>query len=96
MSIDGVPLADPSGDFDVSRRYVRVKGERPDGFIEFDFAIGDPGTFIEMVLRPAAFEEFCSHNGVIHLAADTEPTPTDPSSAQWMPRDAVARGLGHS
>ncbi len=83
-------------EFDVSRRYVRVRGERPDGFIEFDFAIGEPGTFIEMVLRPAAFEEFCLNNHVIHLAADTEPTTLDPSSAEWMPRDAVSRGLGHS
>lgn len=55
--------------FDTTRRYVRVTGERPDGFVEFDFAVGEPEIFVEMILPPAAFAEFCHANRVEHLDA---------------------------
>ena len=34
-------MAKPETTFDTTRRYVRVCEQRPDGFIEFEFAIGD-------------------------------------------------------
>jgi phenol hydroxylase P0 protein len=49
---------------DTSRRFVRVTRERANGFIEFDFAIGEPEVFIEMILGREAFEEFCATNQV--------------------------------
>ncbi|CAL94462.1 phenol hydroxylase subunit [Azoarcus olearius] len=55
--------------FDTTRRYVRVTGERPDGFVEFDFAVGEPEIFVEMILPPAAFAEFCHANRVERLDA---------------------------
>jgi phenol hydroxylase P0 protein len=49
---------------DTSRRFVRQRGERANGFIEFDFAIGEPEVFVELILGRAAFTEFCLTNKV--------------------------------
>jgi phenol/toluene 2-monooxygenase (NADH) P0/A0 len=59
--------------FDPFVKYVRVTGERADGFVEFDFALGEPSLFAEMMLTRAAFEEFCATQGVIRLDADEVP-----------------------
>lgn len=53
--------------FDAVRRYVRVCRQRPDGFIEFEFAIGDPELAVELMLPEQAFHEFCLDNEVIVL-----------------------------
>lgn len=48
-------------------RYVRICKERPDGFIEFEFAIGDPELCVELMLPAAAFREFCLTNKAVLL-----------------------------
>ena len=50
--------------FDPKRKFVRVNELRPDGFVEFDFAIGEPELFVEMSLPAAAFDDFCAANKV--------------------------------
>ncbi len=73
-------------EFDASRRYVRVCAQRPDGFIEFEFAIGDPALAVELMLPEAAFHEFCLANDVIVL----EPLQT--GSGDWVSRlNAISR-----
>lgn len=52
---------------DTSRRFIRLRGERANGFVEFDFAIGEPEIFIEMILTHEAFREFCAANRAEHL-----------------------------
>ena len=42
--------------FDVQKKFVRVVELRPDGFVEFEFAVGEPELYVEMVLPPTAFE----------------------------------------
>lgn len=74
---------------DTSRRFVRLHGKRGNGFIEFDFAIGEPEVFIEMILDPEAFADFCASNQVEMLP------PADNSSAEqsdWDWRLADATG----
>ncbi len=67
--------------FDPFRKFVRVTGERDDGFVEFDFALGEPELFAEMMLTRAAFEDFCAAQNVVVLdAAVTE--PASPVSAR--------------
>ena len=51
--------------FDPTRRYVRIVEERPDGMVEFEFAVGEPELFVEMMLPRAAFQDFCGDQGVI-------------------------------
>jgi phenol hydroxylase P0 protein len=50
-------------------RYVRVRSSADEPFVEFDFAIGDPELYVELVLRRVAFEQFCTHNRVVHMNA---------------------------
>jgi Phenol hydroxylase subunit len=60
--------------FDLRQRYVRLLQVRPDGFVEFEFAIGEPGLAVELILPADAYREFCRSNGVIEL------TPIRPTS----------------
>lgn len=65
-----MPPDTPAGaSMDVSKRWVRVTGAQH-GFIEFDFAIGDPAMSVELILPKPAFEEFCRMNGVVQLPSD--------------------------
>lgn len=51
------------------RPSVRVSQTRPDGFVEFDFSLGDPSLYVELILPRRAFEEFCESNEVRFLSA---------------------------
>lgn len=72
---------------DTTRRFVRLSGERPNGFVEFEFAIGEPEIFVEMILPRVAFAEFCATNRVEMLP------PRDPDAPQgdwdWRLADAT-------
>ena len=76
--------------FDASRRYVRVCERRADGFVEFEFAIGDPALCVELMLPEAAFHEFCMANEAIVLE------PLVESGGGWVERlnDASHRDIG--
>jgi phenol hydroxylase P0 protein len=52
----------------VNLKFVRVIERRPDGFVEFEFAIGEPELCAEMLLPAEAFTSFCNSNEVIFLA----------------------------
>lgn len=68
-------------------RFVRVTGCRARDFIEFDFAIGSPDLFIELILPEAAFAEFCRHNEVVVLPSGGETKRAD--GLDWRLRDAT-------
>ncbi|GAB4400562.1 MAG: hypothetical protein OHK0048_15820 [Rhodoferax sp.] len=59
---------------DVTRRFVRVTRERG-AFVEFDFAIGWPELYVELVLPRSAFEDFCVRNQVVLM----DPLPEHPT-----------------
>ncbi len=63
-------------------RFVRVTGAARGGFIEFQFSIGDPTLYLEMILPRAAFEEFCATNKVVHLNAE-QGRMVDADHAKW-------------
>jgi phenol/toluene 2-monooxygenase (NADH) P0/A0 len=48
-------------------RYVRITHHRR-GFVEFQFSIGDPTLYLEMILPQAAFDEFCITNKAVRLS----------------------------
>lgn len=48
-------------------KYIRVRSEEGARFVEFDFAIGDPSLFVELVMPQGAFEHFCAKNEVVHM-----------------------------
>lgn len=75
--------------FDAARKYVRMCRQRPDGFVEFAFAIGDPELCVELMLPTNAFHEFCLANDVILLE------PVADADDDWVRRmnEASRRGF---
>lgn len=63
-------------------RYVRIRQVVNDKFIEFDFAIGDPSLYVELVLPKDAFETFCRHNEVV-MMTDEQAQAVDADMAKW-------------
>ena len=49
-------------------RYVRITGVTRGGFVEFQFSIGDPTLYLEMILPKPAFDLFCTEQGAVHLS----------------------------
>jgi phenol hydroxylase P0 protein len=81
-------MADLSGlntgkrEFDVEARYVRITGVRNNRLIEFDFSIGEPELFVELVLPFEAFWKFCAMNNVRHLTPE-EAAAVDFDKLKW-------------
>jgi phenol/toluene 2-monooxygenase (NADH) P0/A0 len=44
---------------DVSVKFVRIKQVRADGLVCFEFAIGWPELFVDLMLPRSAFDDFC-------------------------------------
>ncbi len=51
-------------DFNPSNKYVRIIETHSNGLVEFEFAVGEPGLFVELLMAQKAFDEFCSMHGV--------------------------------
>lgn len=77
-----MPTTAPPPCFDVQRRYVRQRALRDDGFVEFDFAIGDPDLCVELILPLAAFTAFCSAQQVTWIS-ETQGAALDQARRRW-------------
>lgn len=75
-----LPLAKPP--FDVNRRYVRFREIRPDGFVEFDFAIGDPELSVELVMLLRDYQDFCRAQDVTYLTRE-QGIALDSEQSKW-------------
>lgn len=83
-------MAVSQNSFEQFKRYVRVRSEPNARFVEFDFAIGSPDLFVELVLPRDAFEAFCRHNRVEHMDAEMAAT-VDADMIKWRFGDAGRR-----
>lgn len=83
--MEPVPISSADGE-SVSlpelKRYARVRRVVDDKFIEFDFAIGDPSLYVELVLPKAAFEIFCRHNKV-EMMTEEQANAVDADMVKW-------------
>ena len=73
---------DASADFTSLKRYVRIRDVIDDKFVEFDFAIGDPSLYVELVLPRAAFDAFCQHNKV-EMMTEEQAAAVDADMEKW-------------
>ncbi|MEN9726476.1 MAG: hypothetical protein RL434_842 [Pseudomonadota bacterium] len=69
--------------FDVNCQYVRLRARRADGYVEFDFAIGDPALAVELTLPAAAYDTFCRERRVLHLTP-AEAAAVDHERSKWQ------------
>jgi len=77
---------------DAGRKFVRVTGCRATNLIEFDFAVGSPDMFVELILPEPAFAEFCRQNDVTMLQSGDDGAAHGP--LEWRLRDAAALRTG--
>lgn len=84
----------PDQPVNVRRKFVRVEEIRPDGFVAFDFAVGEPEIYVEMLLPRDAFELFCQENQVIDLTETASSAPQ--SDFDWRLRDANRDAAHHT
>lgn len=56
--------------FDPTRKFVRVTGVNPRGFVEFEFSVGIPELCVELMLPQAAFAAFCAEQNAVRLTAE--------------------------
>ena len=92
MTEASYPADIPTAQLDTERRFVRITGERADGFVEFDFAVGEPELFVEMILSRPAFEEFCEMNQVQTMGPAEDAGPEDRmADFAWNLRDATGK-----
>lgn len=75
-------LMHPKPKFDVRKHYVRFRELRDDGYVLFDFAIGDPELAVELTLPLAAYRAFCRERGVVYLTRDQAET-IDFERSKW-------------
>ena len=71
------------------RKFVSVTNERPNGMVEFMFAVGDPELCVELVMPRIAFDEFCRDNKVEHLDAIGSTAVGDAADFNWNMHDAT-------
>ena len=83
-------MKDPEIPFDQLTRYVRVRSEPDARFVEFDFAIGHPELFVELVLPQAAFATFCQCQRVVQMDA-AMCQAVDEDAAKWRYGDVGRR-----
>lgn len=80
-------VADPG--FDTTRKFVRIRGERGVGFVEFEFAVGEAELFAELILERSAFVAFCEAHQVTLLQGDRAVQPGAEDWA-WSLHDATS------
>jgi len=79
--------------FDPSRKFIRVIEQRANGMVEFEFAVGEPELFVEMLLPQAAFADFCAKPAAA-AAPDTVAEQARQDMA-WTLHDAMAWSSRH-
>ncbi|MEY4754318.1 MAG: hypothetical protein RJA44_1993 [Pseudomonadota bacterium] len=81
--------------FDPSQKFIRVVERRADGMVEFEFAVGEPELFVEMLLPQAAFEDFCRTQGVSPDEPQPGASPAQHEDFAWTLHDAMAWSSRH-
>jgi len=52
--------------------YVWIRERLDNGFVEFNFALGEPSLYVEMILPELAFKEFCRHQQAVFLTPEQQ------------------------
>ena len=81
--------------FDPSSRYVRLTQVRPDGFVEFEFSIGDPDLAVDLILPADAYRDFCRDNQAVLISA-LQGAAIDQARLRWSTSDPAEPGSSNT
>jgi phenol hydroxylase P0 protein len=68
--------------FNTDLKFVRITELHPNGLVEFEFAVGEPGLFVELLMSKASFDEFCAMHGVTPTQGRL-PAAQDCAEQEW-------------
>ncbi len=61
---------------------MRITGIRKNKFIEFDFSVGEPSMYVELILPFGDFQTFCSNYNTTYLTPE-EAAEVDYDRLKW-------------
>lgn len=76
-------------------RYIRVRSADDARFVEFDFAIGDPSLFVELIMPPTVFESFCKTNQVVNMTPE-QMQAVDAEMEKWRYGEDTLMASNHA
>lgn len=75
---------------DTSKSFVHVYAVRPDGLVEFSFAVGERDLSVDLAMPQAAFDDFCRQNAVEFVEdSDVHSTGDRADDWSWSLREAT-------
>lgn len=77
------PSLTDTPDWDPCTKWVRVVGQRANGMVEFEFAVGEPQLYVEMVMPRTEFESFCALHGVTPTQGPLADAPAGSAEHEW-------------
>jgi len=82
--------------FNPDKKFVRIIQVHTTGLVEFEFAVGEPELFVELLMAQSAFDEFCTMHAVTPTTGHLAQVPnTDTQEWDWSLRAAREQQLRH-
>jgi phenol hydroxylase P0 protein len=82
--------------FNTNLKFVRIIEMHANGLVEFEFAVGEPGLFVELLMAQAPFDEFCAMHAVTPTKGRLQPAQGDKEQEwDWSLRAAREQHLRH-
>lgn len=83
--------------FNPERKFVRLIETHANGLVEFEFAVGEPGLFVELLMSRSAFDEFCAMHQVTPTQGHLLPAQSsDTQEWDWSLRAARSQQHRHT
>lgn len=61
---------------------MRIITTHPNGLVAFEFAVGEEGLYVELLMAQQAFDAFCATHGVTPTHGHLSATP-DSAEQEW-------------
>ena len=71
-----------TNEFNPSKKYVRIIETHANGLVAFEFAVGEPELFVELLMASQAFDAFCAMHGVTPTHGRLPARP-DSTAQEW-------------
>ena len=68
--------------FNPEKKFVRIIETHTNGLVEFEFAVGEPELFVELLMAQTAFDEFCAMHAVTPTRGRL-PAKQDSAEQEW-------------
>jgi len=81
--------------FNPNLKFVRIIELHANGLVEFEFAVGEPELFVELLMAQAQFDEFCVMQGVTPTQGRLPATQGN-EEWDWSLRAAREQHLRHN